>query len=285
MIIPRHWVRETMKDSTGATRSVLGWSDVSEDEARRHARSRWRDILARVRGDGAPPDDYKVAVREPIVRDLGAGPLHAVITRNRYGALVLNCDRLCFIDIDRPRGGAGLALLSALRDRLLGRPRESAAAKAERALIERVRAASAALSIRVYRTHSGWRLAILNRTYDPASRDTEDLFRKFPQTDWLYRELCRKQDCFRARLTPKPWRIRATGFPDKKFPRGFPWTDPAAATAAAEWVARYETASAGRRTCELVGDFGRHDPLPEILSILAVHDELSGVGLPSGKLA
>lgn len=275
-----------MKDATGATRSVLGWSDVSEEEARRHARSRWKDILARVRGDGAPPDDYKVAVCEPIVRDLGAGPLHAVITRNRYGALVLNCDRLCFIDIDRPKGGAGPGLLANLWNKLRGKAPEPVAGP-EASLVERVRtvATAAGLTIRVYRTHSGWRLVILNHTYDPASRDTEDLFRKFPQSDRLYRELCRKQDCFRARLTPKPWRIHATGFPDKKYPRGFPWTDPAAANAAADWVSRYEAASAGRRTCELVGDFGRHDPLPAILSILAVHDELAGVGLPSGKLA
>ena len=285
MLIPRHWIRETMKDASGATRHVLGWSDISEDDAREHARSRWKQILARVAGREARAEDYSVAVCEPIVREIDAGPLRAVITRNRYGAQVLNCDRLCFIDIDKPKGGAGPGLLASLWNKLRGKNPEPAV-NPETALLERVRAVATAsgLTIRVYRTHSGWRLAILNRTYEPASRDAEELFRKFPQSDWLYRELCRKQDCFRARLTPKPWRIKATGFPDKKYPRGFPWPDHAAAQAASDWVARYEAASAGHRTCAHLGDFGRNEPLPEILSILNVHDSLCGVSLDAAKL-
>ncbi len=280
MIIPRHWIREMQDTPSGQSRPVLGWSDVSEEDARAHARTRWRRILSRISGGQEREDDYSVAVREPIVSEL-EGPLRAVITRNRYGARVLNCERLCFIDIDKPRVGSLFGGISSLWRRLRGLPYDS-----EGRLLERVRtvAESAGLRLRVYRTHSGWRIVVLNRTYDPASDECDQLFRSFPGADRLYRELCRKQDCFRARLSPKPWRIKATGFPDRTYPRGFPWADTAAKAAARDWVARYEETCAGRKVCDRVGEFGSRAPLREILAVMEVHDAECGVNLLGGKL-
>lgn len=265
---------------------MLGWSVDSPELARTHARSRWAEVLARIAGAPSPVDDYKVPVREPIVRELKTPGVRAVITRNRYGVQVLNCENLCFVDIDRRWARAPVfSALTALWNRIRGRTPDAGTPEAR--LVARVRevAESAGLAIRVYRTLNGWRLAVLNRKYDPRSPASEELFGKFAYVDFLYRDLCRKQGCYRARLTPKPWRIKATGFPDKKYPRGFPWSDSGQAEAAAEWIRRYEAASAGWRICELVGDYGSAFHDRDILAVLAVHDELTGVGRTAGKLA
>ena len=286
MLIPRHWAREIMKADDGREHPVLGWSDESPEAARAHARTRWAEVLARLAGKASPVDDYKVPVREPILRELDAPGVRAVITRNRYGAQVLNCENLCFLDIDKRWTHApAMTGLTSLWNLLCGKP--SAPAAPEARLVERVKrvATETGLSIRVYRTLNGWRLAVLNRRYDPRSKESEALFGKFAWVDFLYRDLCRKQGCYRARLTPKPWRIKATGFPDKTFPRVYPWRTPEQAAAADAWVRRYEEASTSWRVCEHVGDFGAGVPDRDILAVLAVHDELTGIGRTDGKLA
>lgn len=58
---------------------------------------------------------------------------------------------------------------------------------------------------RVYRTAAGLRYFEVSRQFDPASQQTWQL-QQLLYTDPLYVTLCRRQETFRARLTPKPWR-------------------------------------------------------------------------------
>jgi len=53
---------------------------------------------------------------------------------------------------------------------------------------------------------NGWRYLCTSRLFDPAADETRALLESLG-ADAKYTLLCRAQRCFRARLTPKPWRI------------------------------------------------------------------------------
>jgi len=61
---------------------------------------------------------------------------------------------------------------------------------------------------RVYRTFAGCRVACTSRPFAWAvdAWQAERLMR-FLDADPKYAALCGKQKCYRARLTPKPWRV------------------------------------------------------------------------------
>src|SRR5207253_1727563 len=81
----------------------------------------------------------------------------AAITRNVYGALVLNADEMMFVDIDLSAApGRGHAVDPVL-ERIRG-------------VVER-----AGLSARVYRTAAGHRAIITNRRFQAGSPEAEDL--------------------------------------------------------------------------------------------------------------
>ncbi len=63
------------------------------------------------------------------------------------------------------------------------------------------------MGIRVYETHSGIRLILGIQMADPGSPESRKLLRSF-HADRLYVDLCARQNCYRARLTPKPYRIK-----------------------------------------------------------------------------
>ena len=108
MQIPRHWarVKGATEDPTGKpyALSVWGWSANSKAEAAQVAERRLAEARARI-ARGAPRHEAyfygKTPLREEIVRAVG-GDGSAVVTRNRYGALVLNAARVPFIDVDVP---------------------------------------------------------------------------------------------------------------------------------------------------------------------------------------
>src|SRR6185437_11448436 len=104
MKIPRFWARsESQSAGRGQPPLAVGcwkWSDVSVEEARRLADARALE-LGRILREGRPLDRYlygEQPLREEVIRTIQ--PEVAVITRNRYGALVLNAARAMFIDVD-----------------------------------------------------------------------------------------------------------------------------------------------------------------------------------------
>ena len=63
------------------------------------------------------------------------------------------------------------------------------------------------LRFRSYRTRGGWRLLCTSATFEPASSEAQGLLTDLG-ADPKYVLLCRVQQTFRARLTPKPWRAQ-----------------------------------------------------------------------------
>ncbi|HBO43822.1 MAG TPA: hypothetical protein DD670_07815, partial [Planctomycetaceae bacterium] len=86
--------------------------------------------------------------------------------------------------------------------------------------------------------------------------------------DPLYVRLCRAQECFRARLTPKPWRCGANRI-SVKWPR-----DADEQRQFEAWLADYDSSAARYSTCHFLGASG--DVVhPEIAKLVDLHDALT----------
>lgn len=143
-------------------------------------------------------------------------------------------------------------------------------------VIERTRAwcsAHASLGPRLYRTAAGLRVAISGQPLQARGPDSQRILEELG-SDPLYRRLCDVQECFRARLSPKPWRIEC-GQP----PARFPFADAVKEQAYRQWQRGYEAAAVNFATCELLDVYGGDgDAHPGVASLLNLHDGLTGVG-------
>ena len=251
MHIPRTWARaegEAQSPKHGATPLVAwGWGEDDEG-ARREAEGRLARLADRVRRGEPFPRGYEYGsrpIREEILETIGPpDEPRAVLTRNRYGATVMNAARLLFLDVDLPDAGAAPAFLA----RLFGRKSPAEAA------LEKLRAALAGAgkgTFRIYRTAAGFRAMAPGREFDPAGREAQDLM-KATGTDPWFVKLCLAQKSFRARLTPKPWRMGL-----KPPPGEFPRDDAATRERFGAWLEEYEQASRSHATCRFLEAAGK----------------------------
>ena len=171
-------------DGERVSRSGTGVSLLSQAEAEAMATERARSSLAAAQaGNAGGLDAYAYSVDrllEPVIETL-AGPAGGEIGRitlNSYGALVMNSRSALFADIDGNDGAARLEQVT--RDR-------------------------PELAFRVYGTPAGSRYFCTSHSFDPTAPETTALLEGLG-SDPKYVLLCRIQRCFRARLTPKPWR-------------------------------------------------------------------------------
>jgi hypothetical protein len=205
---------------------------------------------------------------------------YAVITRNAYGCQVLNTERAMFVDIDlpepaKPAGGASGWLKRLFGGRPDGPPPDPPETEAL-AKVERLARNDHHVGVRVYRTRAGLRLMMTHAPMDPKAQASLDLMASL-EADPLYINLCRVQECFRARLTPKPWRCGYTACREP-----YPWRNDAAQRRFAKWEAGYLKASEKYATCILLKELGNRTVHRDLAPIVRIHDELTGVdsGLP-----
>lgn len=179
-------------------RSGAGSSLVSQADAARQANENaQRNVAATLRAASGDRDNYAYAVDrqlEPLVETLSlpGGDPAAQVTINSYGALIVNARSALFVDVDTRRDDEDAEEPGA-NDR---------AAASLRAAVEQ----NPEIGFRVYRTRNGWRYLCTSRVFDPAAAETHQFLAALGADD-KYVLLCRVQSCFRARLTPKPWRI------------------------------------------------------------------------------
>ena len=126
----------------------------------------------------------------------------AVLTMNVYNSLVLNSPNMFIADIDR--GDPRLNLFATVKDEeeILDSLAELSRFDAENRLEKPINGAS----WRLYKTHSGYRLIFTSRPIGHGEMWYALRLLRFLRADPRYIDLCDKQKCFRARLTPKPWR-------------------------------------------------------------------------------
>ena len=222
MEISKYWHKETRaaEDSYGRAYDLTCWggSSRSREDAKGKALAKIERILFRLSG-GERLEEYEYAcgqLREELIEEIvdADGALIGAVTRNRYGALVLNTATVLIADIDVPRPG----LLDWIRS-LFGRAQK----KDKAYYLDQVYTFSdrnPETSLTVYETHSGLRVFLTSDECAPESEAAGSILERLG-SDPLYKKLCLSQKCYRARLTPKPWRCGMER-PPNRFPRETP---------------------------------------------------------------
>ncbi|MCC6953499.1 MAG: hypothetical protein IT290_05230 [Deltaproteobacteria bacterium] len=250
---------------------VRGWSDDDQASAEQHGRERaerlWSLFKSGSLGDKKQSYYGDRLLPEPILSEIKSrnGDVTAVVTRNAYGARVLNTAETMFVDIDlveeppAPRG-----FLASL----FGKKPDGAERDVDELLerCRRVLRAERIASARIYRTKNGIRVLVLGERFDPTSSASERLLSAF-DADEKYRKLCRFQSSYRARLSPKPWRCGVL-----KLDVMFPFRNSEDAVRFSAWQAEYLAAAAKYRTCELLEEVGRGAQTVEEERIVELHD-------------
>lgn len=278
MDIPRYWVRVIVDENNQPTDAhegiwAFGWSHISLEDARRHGHERAKLIVAKLYKNKFLEHDYPYPdrpLREEIIQEDEAGTW--AITRNGYGALVLNCNNVMFIDIDlhaTPRWGAVGRFLNVYRSQ----PVREAVGNAVQ-----VMHSIPGLGGRVYRTAAGLRLIITSQTQDPVSDLTQDLLRAFG-SDRRYAVLCNAQKSFRARLTPKYWRCKST-----RPPLAYPFACDKDKHAYEQWVQEYSQNIKSYDVCELLLEVPSAAEPKVITQIIKLHDQYT-LSSPNKPLA
>ena len=288
MKIPSFWTHAWVDDQgepveqPGGSRACFvahGWSDGDPAEARARALERARRVAQRVAGGESQELQEWYAygdrpVREAIIdRNDEQG---WIITRNAYGSLVLNTDRVMFIDLDDPvpqRSSGGL--LGALFGRKSKADDEDHGAVVRRRVADVVSALDG-INLRLYRTAAGFRAIVTSECYEPASdlaRQTLDAF----EADPAYVRLCGIQESFRARLTPKPWRCSGVAAPEVRFP----FKSEQETRRFDRWLRRYEKVIGRYAVCEMVETIGSGQIIDAARPIIDLHDRhVLGEGRP-----
>ncbi|MFG0288080.1 MAG: hypothetical protein ACF8CQ_07900 [Rhodopirellula sp. JB044] len=306
--------RTLQHDNRQMTVRRFGWSDDSQSAAQEHARQRVDDAVENItRGESTllaePKVPYNGADGLPIREEIVSRHGESVMTRNAYGALCLNTPDVLIADVDaEERPGCGpygyvfwgycvvyivlawqveglrsvfLFLLGAfvavtllgsawhwLRDRMRGSLKQSA-----RDRIERFSNSHADWGMRLYETPRGWRVLVSHRTFDPRGDAARDFFHAIG-ADPIYVRMCFNQNCFRARVSPKPWRI---GIDDHLKPRPGVWPiSPERMPQRKRWVEEYERRSTQYAACRFVESLGSVSQCEEARRVIQVHDRMSG---------
>ncbi|MCW5744581.1 MAG: ATP synthase subunit I [Alphaproteobacteria bacterium] len=289
----------------------FGWSDAGQAEAQAHADDRARDALARLLGGEKlprrePKVPYNGAAGVPIREEIVSRHGDTVITRNAYGARCLNTPNVLFADIDFAEGSAmswrfplillaiavtvaagwllrtnwtGLGIVAAAG--LLGSlvinwlyarvfHRRGGAEGAARKRIDAFIAQHPDWNARLYRTPAGLRLLAMHRTFDPRDSAVADCFRALG-ADPAYARMCLSQNCFRARVSPKPWRI---GIATHMRPRPGVWPVKADRVPDRQrWIETYERTAHGYAACRFIEAVGTGTTAIATRAVQALHDE------------
>ena len=290
----------------------FGWSDASQLEAQAHADQRTHQALQRIiagatLGRREPKVAYNGAEGVPIREEIISRHGEAIVTRNSYGARCLNTPNVFFADIDfenkasfrltlaaltmlllgaavlgwlmssKSIFGVGLilALLAAspltgwlqkISSALKGGPEQAARQKISRFLAE-----NPGWNLRLYRTPAGLRVMATHRTFAPSDPQVSQSFSALG-TDPVYALMCLRQQCFRARVSAKPWRI---GIQDHLRPRPGVWpVAPMHLPGRAAWIARYEARAQDFAACTFLETLGSGIIDKDVAPVQQLHDAL-----------
>jgi hypothetical protein len=269
----RFWARASQQVQTPDGRELTVETTRGSQESKNDALGKAREAVERLAGLWRRGDELKHyhygenALREEILEELQDSEEQAqhVLTRNAYGACILNSAKVMFLDLDFPQESVRDGFRRWLTG-LFGQ-KDPTPEQLLRSHVEKVVEEQGRLTVRLYRTKAGLRGIVLSRLYDPSSREAVQLLEAFG-CDPLYIRLCQAQECFRARLTPKPWRLSHPR-PDTRFP----WRDEAEEKAQREWEVSYARASEGYAVCEYITTLGNSWTDREVQKVVELHDE------------
>ncbi|MGQ5521677.1 hypothetical protein ACUHMQ_00290 [Chitinimonas sp. PSY-7] len=301
-----------LHDKKHITVKRFGWSDTGLAEAQAHAELRAKEALQRlIAGEKLPRRELKkpyngadgVPIREEIIARHG----DTVITRNLYGAHCLNTPDVLFIDIDfisdpsvhlqRPIAVLGTIIAIAIgwitHSLLIGialfaavlifyRPICAYLVRFIRYLHQdneagvRARVAQflkthPSWHFRLYLTPAGMRVLVTHQTFKPSDPTVKACFDAL-KADPVYVRMCLNQHCFRARVSPKPWRI---GIKDHIRPQPGVWpVDPKHMPRRLAWIAEYEASAKNFAACRFLAEIGSGVTHFDVAPVQKLHDEL-----------
>lgn len=314
MKVFEYWAKSMQRamGAEGRNYWLVGWagSNISLEDAKDEAEKRVAGIQSSLNDKGwlkgSYEYDHDLRIKEMVIERFGdeENP-YAVITRNRYGALVLNAARVFIADVDlpvledlppepvfketKPIGaspvekigfftklfGGNAVKKSERQDKLINDWQEASLKREQLLANQREDALSRfegfnkqypTLSFCVYATAAGYRVVVTNQIIEPDSAESEEWMEAL-DSDELYQKLCKRQQCYRARLTPKPWRL-----PDCKTSVFFPDGQCTEENGLEGWLVQYEEKSKPYAVCTLVGSYGEGVVVGEVEDVLKVHD-------------
>jgi len=299
-------------DSRQVTVRRFGWSDASQEDAQNNAEQRAQEAYSRIiAGEKLtrrePKIPYNGADGVPIREEILDRQGDAVITRNSYGAQCLNTPDVLIADIDFeyeagirlyilvtilitgcaafigwkltswPIGSVswviGLLLIAPVTAMLhrifIGLT--GGVERRARSRIKRFIKKHPDWHLRIYRTPAGFRVLVMHRTFAPEESEVSNFFQAL-KSDPLYVRMCLNQKCFRARLSPKPWRI---GIDSHMRPRPGVWpAQPSRLPARTHWIETYEKAAKAYAACRFVEALGSNKIHPKTEQLRQIHDQI-----------
>ncbi|MCU0718956.1 MAG: hypothetical protein MUC83_04575 [Pirellula sp.] len=309
MLIPEYWAESTTVVTKGDRRVTLrrfGWSNENQNAAQRHANERLEQAVTDWElNPSIPRRERKTAYNGsdgvPIREEIIDSNDDYVITRNAYGALCLNTENVLIADVDRAEGafevGCLIAVLLGITALFVGlggfywlavalvvlsiatasitqyysKRYQDTSHKKQLQKFEGFSKDNPVWGLRVYETPLGFRLIATHRTFDPQSAEVTDFFRTVG-ADKVYAQMCLRQNCFRARLTAKPWRC---GINDPMLPRGVWPIKKELLSVRQTWVERYQASAVNYAACRLLRTLGPEAIAPQVERVVSVHDKLT----------
>lgn len=250
-----------------------GWSDISQHEAINSARKRAHNLavlLSHGRPPRAPYGYSDQPLREEVIKSLDLPELAeaVVISRNGYGALILNSPQVAFLDVDRKESLSALDSIKNLMADLFKEQKTKYVLSREEIQSNCLQLCelNRALGLRLYETAAGFRVMVTQDLCRPEGELIRDLSRVL-KVDPLYRRLSLRHRSFRARLTPKPWRC-GHYTPKNKWP----WSNEWAHKQFEQWQKSYAEKSESFATCRFLEQFGNAIMHPAVHEVVKLHD-------------
>ncbi|MBU1107784.1 MAG: hypothetical protein KKB51_14015 [Candidatus Riflebacteria bacterium] len=237
-------------------------SNKSESDAEKRCEEKALRVQMLIDGSIERDNSYERPVREEITHEIDE---YNIVTRNRYGALVLNTSSVSIFDIDDYKHSFWEIFG-------IGVKKDKKAAIVESLCRLFENRSQRDTSWRIYETCKGIRMILVGQYIDTASQFFGQFSREI-NADPLYTLLCTKQNCYRARLTPKPQRLHIGRI---KFSCPLPEDTQQQCH---DWLKNYQEQSKNYAVCRLIETLGTRIAENPIIDF---HDRLccSDINLP-----
>lgn len=192
----------------------------------------------------SPRDAYLVLQEQTLEVYQGSTGLDGAKTLNSYGAEILNCSQMLIVDVDLKGDGTDKCVIALSEEMALDRL----------ALISK----DTTLRWRVYRTAGGLRYIETSQEWCPYFQNTARLM-SLLYADPLYALLCKQQETFRARLTPKPWRSEIVDR-DKDYREDYH---------------NQQDCEDREAVCELIAQVGKKEIFKPFRQLVDIHDSIT----------
>lgn len=238
--------------------TFYGGSNTSQEDAKKSALDKAQKYMEAFKKGDNPFWSYTTEIREEIIEEIDS---KNIVTRNHYGALVLNSADTIILDIDQVK--------ETFFESLMFWKKKSR----KETLMNQIRKACDLFpkyGFRIYETKNGYRVFVTGINVSPKDQLVQKMFEAF-NCDKLYHTLCNKQECYRARLTPKPDYLHCRR-KKVRFPRS-----QQEEIVTTKWIDYYTEKSKDKAVCQFVKNIGQ----VQITDIIKYHDTKT---LGSGKL-